>query len=189
MNLKKDFEQSNEIQQREENPFKQLMRKIFIRFLALFLMVLFISYLAGNYALEYVASRSESVGLNQETLVFQDAGKIIVFEKEVYNQLQKIYLTNQEHEFKVCLFGTRESETYHITSFIEPKLVSRSPFHVSAELCDPKAIIDLHSHPFEKCIASAVDIAYLHRLKQRNQDALMAVMCEKERMSFYTADE
>jgi len=169
----------------EESPFKKLIRKIIIRTVAILLIVLFASYLLAYYALDYFESRSESSALDKESLTFETDGKTIQLDKAVYEQLQKIYFDNQEHEFKVCLFGEVIEDTYFVQSVVEPKVFSQSPFHVSAEPCTPSAIIDLHSHPFRKCIASAADISYLQRLKSANPVALMAVMCEQDRMSFY----
>ena len=167
----------------EESPLKKTLKKAFIMVIAILLIFLFSTYLLGYYAFDYFSSQSESDEINE--LTFEDAGKIIIFEEEVYRELQEIYFSNLEHEFKVCLFGEIKDNTYSITGLVEPEIFSQSPFHVSAEPCAPEAIVDIHSHPFKKCIASAQDISYLERLKQRNPMALMAVMCAQDRMSFY----
>jgi proteasome lid subunit RPN8/RPN11 len=169
----------------EENPFKKLVRKVIIRIIALVLILLFASYLLAFYAFDFFESRSESSVLDKDSLTFATNGKTIQFDEAVYEKLKSIYFANPEHEFKACLFGEVKENTYFIKSVVEPKVFSQSPFHVSAEPCTPSAIIDLHSHPFQKCIASATDISYLNRLKSVNPIALMAVMCEQDRMSFY----
>ena len=144
----------------EESSFKKLVKKIIIRIVAIVLILLFASYLLAYYAFDFFESRSESSALDKASLTFATDGKTIQLDKDVYKQLQKIYFANQEHEFKVCLFGEVSEDTYFIKSVVEPKVFSQSPFHVSAEPCAPSAIIDLHSHPFQKCIASAADISY-----------------------------
>ena len=169
----------------DENPRKAFIRKLVIRGVAIILILLMASYLLAFYAVGYVSSQAESAPREIPTFVFNDDGKKIVFVESVYEELQKIYFDNREHEFKVCLFGTIEGNEYAVDKLTEPEIFSQSPFHVSAELCPREAIIDLHGHPFQKCIASAADIAYLENLQTANAKALIAIMCEQDRMSFY----
>ena len=170
----------------EESPVFEAFKKIMIRLLALLLILLMVSYVLGYYAANYIESKLESEQVNKETFIIQTNGKTITFTETAYKKLNAIYFANLKHEFKACLLGTTDGTTYTIQYIVEPEVVSQTPFQVTSAPCPSKTIIDLHSHPFKKCIASATDLNHLKRLKQANPHVLLAVMCEQDRFSIYT---
>ena len=46
-------------------------------------------------------------------------------------------------------------------------------------------LVDLHTHPFKHCLPSDVDLESFKQFKKMNKDAIMAIMCEKDRFNFY----
>jgi proteasome lid subunit RPN8/RPN11 len=52
-------------------------------------------------------------------------------------------------------------------------------------MCNKETIIDLHTHPFLHCIFSNQDIDSYEKYRKYNPDAIMALMCEENRVSMY----
>ena len=88
-------------------------------------------------------------------------------------------------EFKVCLKGEIRENDYFIDELIVPEIYSQEYNKVISEPCDKDTLIDLHSHPFRRCLASFQDILNIRRLKSVNEDILLAVMCEEDRFYLY----
>lgn len=108
----------------------------------------------------------------------------IIFSSEVLDSLQAIYARDQSAEFSVCMQGTVNGRMYDIVSLYEPKIYSQQFNHVSFERCKDSLIL-LHSHPQDRCIASATDINTLEQMQLENPDTLMLVMCSHDRFSVY----
>ena len=109
----------------------------------------------------------------------------IIFEEKILEQIQAIYLQNQEVEIVACLAGQKDGEDYQIDEFYVPHTTDQTFDHVSFEPCSQETLILLHSHPYKRCIASEQDIETRDEIKQENQHALMIIMCEPDRFSVY----
>ena len=168
----------------EEIPQSKI-KKYLILILALILIFLVSTYYIIFYSSDDILSGLiQSYKLdNKLTLNFKD--KKIIFSKDAYDELNNIYNENKELEFKVCLKGNLENNIYNINKVIIPKTYSQKYNEVVSERCDNNTLIDLHSHPFRRCLASFQDIINFRKLKITNENVLLAVMCEKDRFYFY----
>ena len=171
-------------QEIEEIPQSKIKR-VYIFILGLILVILISTYYISFYGVDEVLSgfiQSSKIDKNL-SLEFKD--KNIVFTKDVYNDLQKLYNENLELEFKVCLKGEIRENDYFIDELIVPEIYSQEYNKVISEPCDKDTLIDLHSHPFRRCLASFQDILNIRKLKSVNEDILLAVMCEEDRFYLY----
>ncbi|MFC1648412.1 hypothetical protein ACFL1B_03040 [Nanoarchaeota archaeon] len=117
--------------------------------------------------------------------VFEYGDKTIVFDGTTYSQLVGLWQDNQEAEFRACLGGTVNKNKYVVDKILLPDIHSANVYRVISGPCPDNTIIDLHSHPFQRCIASQVDLNGLEIKKKTSPDLLLAVMCTEERISFY----
>lgn len=169
----------------EESKLNKIIKKVLITILALFLVVLVLSYLVpGTNLLSILEGRFVSSPLDNFTIILEGGGSV-VFEKEVYEELRTIYLKEQKNEFKVCLLGNKTNDIYYIKELESPKTFSKDVFSVSAEQCRKETLIPLHGHPFKHCIFSEQDVESFKEFKKINKDSIMGLMCEKGRFGFY----
>ena len=91
---------------------------------------------------------------------------------------------NLEVETSMCLKGTK-GHNYFISEIYEPDIIEQSYNHVSFRPCSEDTIIVLHTHPYKRCIASKQDLKMLGDLRERNEDALIMIMCEPTRFAIY----
>src|SRR3989344_2748853 len=75
--------------------------------------------------------------------------------------------------------------SYYITEVLIPITYEQTYRSVTSEPCPPNSIIDLHSHPFRRCLPSDQDFNNFKLFKEKNPDALMVVMCEDNRFGIY----
>ena len=167
----------------EEKP--SLVKKTFIIILSLFLIFLFITYLLTNSVV-----RNITFGLIESEKIINYEVKInktneLIFTKESYDKLMNIFDTNQEVEFKVCLIGEIINGDYYIDDLKIPKTYSQKYNEVIAEPCDNNSLVDMHSHPLKHCLPSEQDLNNFNRFKERNENAIMAIMCQRDRFNFY----
>lgn len=167
----------------EEKPSK--LKKIFITLIYILLLVLILTFLLTNPTI-----RNAIVGLIQSSTIEDNIIQInstnkIIFEKDTYPELIDYYNENKEKEFKVCLMGNFENGDYFIYEVYKPKIIFQTYTQVESYPCPSDTLIDMHSHPYRSCLASNQDLKNLERLKINNPNALMAIMCEKERFNFY----
>ncbi len=156
----------------EEKPSKKPALWIFIFLIALIGLFGLVHFLDNFIVSEIV---------EDQVVSFRDL--TIVFQKGSLKKFQKEYLSNQHREIKACLSGKKIASTYYIDKVYFPKLLSSSVMHVEAYACSEDTLIDLHSHPVNKCIASEQDIKVLNKLKKNNPDFIMLIMCGKERFA------
>ncbi len=168
---------------KEKGPFHKLL----IVFACLLMVFLFLSYfLVGPNTMEIIEGMFVSDVLNENQLVVEKDNLTISFAKDVYSELKQMYLDNPEHEFKACLHGAKEGQSYMITEVVVPETFEQAFDHVVAEPCPPDALVDIHSHPEKHCTPSYHDVQLLGRLKESNPDLIMAVMCNLDRFTFYS---
>jgi hypothetical protein len=162
----------------EETELQKKVKKIARFAISVFLIILMLNFLIPHDVINSIIEGKElknyQISLKNTTILFDAA---------TYEQLKQFYLSHQLTEFKVCLQGTIEDNTYKITSFYEPEIVFATPITVHAIRCDMSTIVDLHSHPFRNCVASAQDV--MSKEKRINPSALSAIMCDIDRFAFY----
>ncbi len=168
----------------EEAPPESKFKKFFILMIGVMLAVLMISYIFVSYPLSsIIKGQLESTPLQEKVLVLDDFS--IYFENNVREQLQEIYFAEQKVEFSVCLLGEKRGTDYYVISLYQPIMYEQSFAHVSFEPCSEDSLILLHSHPYKSCVASQTDLDTLEKMKKRNSEVLMVVMCEPARFSVY----
>ena len=168
----------------EDSPFKRTVKKIALGVIGLFLAMLIFTYLIpGTYVMSVLEGMFVSAKLQNFTVPVQEGH--VIFEGAVYKELKEIYLAEQRNEFKVCLGGYKEGDDYYVNSLYKPIIHSQSFSHVSAEQCPAETIIPLHSHPYKSCIFSAQDIQSYEHFQSINPEAILGLICEVDRFSFY----
>lgn len=167
----------------EEKPSK--WKKIFTLIIAVFLILLMISYVWVSYGLDdIIASLIESETLEGDSIKINE-NSFLIFKKGSYQKLLENYLQNQDKEFKACLIGEIKKDNYEITDIFIPEMTEQSFNKVVSKNCPEETIADLHSQPYRRCIESEQDLKTKGFIKQTNPERLMAIMCEKERFNFY----
>lgn len=160
------------------------LTKILIFLIGTFLLILVLIYFLTTPQIRSILSgliESETI---EDFKVQLKTGNYLIFTKETYQELLQIYNNNPEKEFKVCLKGYIE-EDYLITEVYIPKTYLQTHSSVSAEPCPNDSLVSMHSHPLKHCLPSDVDLKNFNIFKQNNPQALMAIMCEKDRFNFY----
>lgn len=171
---------------KEDSKFFSYLKKISLFLISLFLIFLVLSYLVpGNNILNIIEGRFDSNEINDDFVINLENNSKVVFNFEIYKELRKIYLEEQENEFKVCLIGNKVGKTFYVSDLERPKIHSQDVFSVSAQECSDKTIIPLHSHPFKHCLFSSQDIKSYELFKKINEDGIIGLMCEEKRFSFY----
>lgn len=164
----------------EPSPFWKYFRYA----LGIFLILLTVSYFVVDPQVrDVIAGFFESETLEENTILY--GNKTVVFSGGTYEVLRVAWHDNQEHEFKACLLGSVSNNTYVIKQVHFPEVYSQHVYRVVSEGCPENTIIDLHSHPYQRCVASQTDIRGLEELRKTNDQVLLAVMCTEERISFY----
>ena len=113
------------------------------------------------------------------------SGRRIVFDLKVYDSLLQAYFKEQRYEFKACLQGAKHDGDYAVDAIYFPELISQTHTSVVAPLCDERTIIDLHTHPYNSCIFSEVDVNSIKSVRKINADAIVALMCAPDRFNIY----
>jgi proteasome lid subunit RPN8/RPN11 len=168
----------------EEKPSK--FKKIYIFIISLFLLIIFIIYFTTTPGVrDLISGFIESSKLNEKEVAINSTNKLI-FEKESYDSLIELHNESVNREFKACLSGYIKDGDYHITTVIKPETFFQNYKQVIAEPCPSTSLVDLHSHPFKRCLPSEQDFKSFQEFKSRNPNALMAVLCEVDRFSFYS---
>ena len=171
-------------QYEEDKP--SLIKKILLIFIGIFLIVLLVSYLLpGDYLVRVLQGQIVSSTLGSDYTLTLKNGDLVVFDPAVYTQLKEFYFEHQKDEFKVCLLGRKNNNHYLISGMAIPKVFSQSFAHVSAEQCSKETIIPLHKHPYKSCLFSQQDIRSYEAFHRINKDALIGLMCEIDRFTFY----
>ena len=172
------------IREVEDSKAKKVIKKYFIELLGLVMILLFVSYFVFYDAYPILEGKTVSYVMDNNHIIrakdFQ-----VVFSKDAYDRLSKLYFDNQKTEVAMCLQGSIEGSSYNVNDFYIPKTRNKEVFSVLSEICNSKTIIAMHSHPYEHCIFSEVDINYYHSFKQISPEGIIGVMCEPKRFVFY----
>ncbi|MBU2590236.1 MAG: hypothetical protein KKA65_04370 [Nanoarchaeota archaeon] len=161
------------------------VRKIIIFILSILLILMFLSYIVISFGVgDIIGGWAESSLIEGNSVEFNNG--LIVFSDLVLEGLNEIYSNNKNYEFKVCLGGSLVDNVYSIDEIVYPRMYSQKYNLVVAEPCPLESLIDLHSHPLDRCIASQTDMENFSVLKLKNPDALMVIMCQENRINVYS---
>ncbi|NTV23907.1 MAG: hypothetical protein HGA85_06070 [Nanoarchaeota archaeon] len=161
---------------------KSPLKKAYLIAIALLLVFLFISGMVGQHIFLILEGKVVSRTVQDNIVVMGNV--TIAFSNGTMNTLKRLYLDNQEKEFKLCLTGERAGSLVNVTSIYQPKTYSRTPISVEAQICSGETVIELHTHPLLHCIFSDQDLRSFAIIKKRNPDVLMGLMCDRDRFSF-----
>ncbi|MEK6835527.1 MAG: hypothetical protein AABX55_00705 [Nanoarchaeota archaeon] len=183
-NIDIEIENFDENKEVEEKP--KIFKKIFLIIIGVFLIILIVTYLLTNPII-----RSIFVGLVEsskikDNIVGIDFKNKLIFQNNTYDGLLNIYDNNPGLEFKVCLNGYIENGNYLINEVYIPETYLQTHNKVIAEPCPNDSLVDMHSHPLKHCLPSEQDFKSFKSFKERNDNAIMAVMCERGRFNFYS---
>lgn len=168
----------------EDIPEESKGKKVVIFVLGCFLAFLMLSYAAISYGVgDMLAGWAQSSSIENNSVLFKE-GKIL-FLGSTYSDLLNLWNQYDGLEFKVCFLGKKAGEEYQVESLFVPKMFEQTYRSVSSEDCPTGTIIDAHSHPFKRCIASFQDMMSHREFKKRNPETLMAVFCDRDRMNIY----
>ena len=167
----------------EDKPDPKWHKPLFLfgTIVMIFLMLSFI--FVSSPITRIIEGQLESVPLENARLDLGDLS--LVFSTDTAAQLQQMYFAEQKVEFSVCLQGVKQGNVYTITSLYQPQQYQQTFNHVSFEPCSEESLVLLHTHPYKSCVASDTDLNTLKKMKKRNKDVLMVVMCEPDRFSVY----
>jgi len=158
------------------------LTKTLIFIIAIFMLIIFLVYMFNDALNLHSIIKSNTVNGNEIDFT---VNKKLIFQNSTLEVLKTTYLENQKTEFKVCLIADKITDNYYINDVYFPKIYSQSFNQVVSEPCPSFAIIDLHSHPFQRCIASQQDFITFNNFKENNPEALMVIMCTENRFSVY----
>ncbi len=176
----------DEFPEEKESKFKQVLRRTYIIVISLFIVFLFlVNTLPGYHILSLMSGRLVSSTLEEDYSFLLKDGKRVVFNPVIFESLREHYLNSQQNEIKVCLTGKKDTSTYYVTGMYIPTIYHQDFRSVSSEYCNKDTIVTLHSHPFLSCIFSDQDIKSFNEYIKFNPDALLGLMCEQERFTFY----
>ena len=168
---------------KDEKP--SVIKKIFIIIIAVFLIILVITFLLTNSLIRSIfTGLIESSKIKIDTVKINSTNKLL-FLSNTYDELLDIYDNNPEKEFKVCLKGNIDNGDYFINEIYIPETYLQTHSQVIAEPCPDDSIVDMHSHPLKHCIPSEQDFKSFSSFKEISNNAIMAVMCERGRFNFY----
>jgi len=179
------MENKEKIEFIKEKP-PNIFRRFVIIFLTLFLLIIIIIYFVTDFNIRNILTGLILSNKIQDNNVKINSNNKLIFENNIYNELIKIYDINIGKEFKVCLKGYIKNEDYYINEIYIPETYFQSSSQVIAEPCSDDSIVDMHSHPLKHCLPSEQDIISFNRFKERNNNAIMAVICQRNRFNFYT---
>ncbi len=172
-----------ELKEFEEKP--SLFKKILIITLSIFLLILLLFYfLTSPQTKSIIYGFIESSKLIGNKIEIDKNTKLI-FNDESLTTLNNLYNQNLEKEFKVCLKGIKINNTYYIQQTIQPKTFLQEFDKVIAEPCSEDTLVSLHTHPLKHCLPSQIDIKNFQEFKRKQPNALLAIMCEKNRFNIY----
>ncbi|MAG20460.1 hypothetical protein CL618_03445 [archaeon] len=172
-----------ELQEFEEEP--SILKKVLLIIASIIVVSLLLFYfLVSPQAKNVLYGFIESSKLENQTLQIDKITKII-FNNESLTVLNNLYDQNLDKEFKVCLKGTKTNNIYYIQETIQPKTFLQEFNRVISEPCSKDFLVSLHTHPLKHCLPSQIDIKNFQNFKRKNSDALLAIMCEKDRFNIY----
>ncbi len=181
-------EEHHESHLEHEEKKRRLIRRISVFVIGVVMLVLFLSYYVGmpgvSQAIASMAISSKivegSVGYNSTNTVY--------FMGNTYSklaELHQIHTVEGAAEFKACLMGAVMDNDYYIDDIHEPIMYEQKYNQVISQGCPGETLISLHSHPKLHCSPSEQDIKTFSKFRASQKDAMMAIMCEKDRFNFY----
>lgn len=152
-------------------------------FFAIIVAVLIISNigLGYNFLLQLQGRIESEEILAGNTLIFKNL--TIKMSDSVYDAILSKYRNNDGNEIKFCLTGHIEKEIYLVQDQYIPEISYNNAVTVHSKPCNDETIIDLHSHPGESCLFSDQDVKTYNRIKKRNKNVIMLLMCTETRFS------
>ncbi len=166
------------VEERDRRPgFGQ---KVFAIIAAILLIFYFI---VDQRAQDVIVGWTESEQYDKRT--FSSENRTVSFTEDAWNVLQRHWEETREREFRLCLRGDIQESRYTVRSVYEPEITHSSVFHISSAPCPSRTVVDLHSHPPGRCVASQQDVAHIEQVRERDPRVLLAVMCGPERISLY----
>lgn len=152
-------------------------KKPFLIAVGVFLLILILSLSFSDTLMGIIQSKTTT----DNALHFTHS--TIIFTNNTLAQLRNEFVTNEHREIKACLFGTKENDDYIIDKVEFPEVIRANAIHIVSTPCPIDIIIDLHSHPINRCLASDQDLLYYNRIKASNPDVRMMVMCSTTRFA------
>lgn len=168
----------------EEKPSK--LKKVYIFIISFFLLIIFVTFFTTTPGVRDVIFGFIESSTLDEKRVSINPSNFLIFEKDSYESLIRLHNENLDLEFKACLNGHVKDGDYYIDTVIQPETFFQSYKQVIAEPCPTTSLVDLHSHPFRMCLPSEQDFRSFSQFKERNPQALMAILCEVDRFNFYS---
>src|SRR3989338_6206334 len=170
-------------------------KKYIILILALFMIILIISYfIFGQHLFNIIEGIIVSQQFTDLTTVYSSSNGsngsngsnyTIRFTQYSFDELQQYYIANQKTEVSVCLIGLFSDNLYMIHKLYYPKIINQAFEHVTFQSCPSNTIIVLHTHPYKSCIFSEQDIKSYQQNRQSSPNIMVALMCEENRFTFY----
>ena len=171
---------------KEDNKLVKLLKRTYIVIIALILVLLLLMNTnTGYHLISFFSGKIVSSNLNQDFTFDLKFGGKVVFNETVWINLGYIYDTNRKYEFKVCLTGHKQDNSYYVTGLYMPKIYGQTVYSVQSQVCNNETVISLHSHPPLRCIFSEQDINSYNQFNRINPDAMIGLMCGETRLSFF----
>jgi hypothetical protein len=180
---REEIEKITDEELEKEHSKNEKFRKLFIRALAVFLVLLMLTFLyLGSPVYNYIFGLAGSSTIkennelefkNEITVRIDD--EVLIFLQELYNPLGD--------ERAVCLMGEIKNDEYIVQSYYKPIIFDRGWNYVSHSPCTEGTIIMMHTHPFKRCAPSQTDKNTLRITQQTRPEIIMMVMCGKNRFS------
>jgi hypothetical protein len=167
----------------EHEEQKSHSKKIII-FLGIILMFLILVYSVFAPVQTIVQGFFESSTLDENKIEINSNSNLI-FLNNTYGAVLDLHKENRSVELKACLLGEIKESNYFIDSIFYPKIISQTHNQVVSSPCPDETLVDLHSHPYNHCLASDQDLYSFSKAKERNENTIMAIMCEEDRFNFY----
>ena len=167
----------------EEEYEDSKLKKVLIGIGGGFLILLVLSYMLTGFGVgEILASMIESDEIEGNVI---DVGDYkVIFEGNSYEDVLEVYNEDLSVETKMCLLGYYDGD-YYVTEVLKPVIYSQEFSQIVSEACPGETLIALHSHPYKQCLASEQDLSNLEKSKEVNPNALIGIICEEDRFSFY----
>ncbi len=184
----KELQEEKEELQREESRLLSFLKRTYIIIIAFIIItLLLVNTQVGYHIFSLISGNLVSSTLNEDySFDIRHEGKIY-FDILTWKALEDYYIQNQKYEFKLCLTGYKEENAtdYHVTGIYQPYIYKQDVFSVTSQMCNSSTIVSLHSHPPLHCIFSEQDMKSYEQFQQINPEGIVALMCDKEKMTFY----
>ncbi len=169
----------------KESLLSLFLRRAYIVIIAVFLIVLLLaSTNAGYHLISVLSGKIVSSSVHDYKFDLKGRG-VVFFDKPIWDALAALYRQTQKTEFKACLLGYKNNSGYYVNNMYLPQVLKQDVFSVTAKACSNETIISLHSHPQLRCIFSEQDIKSYRQAKLINNQAIIALMCGDDRLSFF----